>query len=725
MTTRHGQALQKESRRKGWIFALIVAAIATTAWTGSAVGDGRVLHDAPMTLVGPEVVAVPLAGKLQQQRSGAVEIRTADDVETALDDLSRGRTLAVVVLDLTGTTDRLLLPAQPNSNRDRQVIETAKDLAATFDRTLHVERVDAAQRRTPRWLGTAVPASFLSLLVVGIGFLLAAAISLWRGPVAATFRGGTRRFLMLVTASALIAVLARVIGFDLLNSLALGAACLGAGTVVLVFELVGGLRAMIGASVALAAAPLPLIALGDRFLLAAPWRSVADWTIVGATSSVVTSAPAVGFRVQPFLVLVGTPLLSALLQSGARLVQQRNRPRTDLPAYPTVETRVRRKVAVVAIGTIAFTVASYSAWTALAHDVPIRPNPSLASTTRCVDTGGVSSVKDLNRVAQLRGTPAMRGGDVGASAMLQDGRALWMFGDTLRSADMAGGGFVRNSMLLVTPGCLEVVLPETGGAIIPDRDSKVGYWPMSLLVSHRPGYDLVAVTAQRVRTVNAADIFGFENLGPALAVYVVPVGMTPQLISRTDVGPDRADTTRPMWGAATAEHDGMAYLYGTSRPATIEPDSGFALSLARVPVDQISDLKRWSYWTGDRWSRKAKDATTLIPSKNGVSQTLSVFEQDGRWFALSKRNEFLGKDVVVWTSPGPTGPFTAQPPVATLPSDSATGTLRYMPLAHPGLLPEPGTVVVSYSQNRTDVTEVMEDPRRYRPRFLRVTLPPR
>jgi len=83
----------------------------------------------------------------------------------------------------------------------------------------------------------------------------------------------------------------------------------------------------------------------------------------------------------------------------------------------------------------------------------------------------------------------------------------------------------------------------------------------------------------------------------------------------------------------------------------------------------------------------------------------------------------LGRDLAIWTAPAPTGPFTLAARPVAIPSDAATGTLRYLPLAHPDLLPEPGTVVVSYSQNNTDFDEVVDDPRIYRPRFVRVRLP--
>lgn len=106
-----------------------------------------------------------------------------------------------------------------------------------------------------------------------------------------------------------------------------------------------------------------------------------------------------------------------------------------------------------------------------------------------------------------------------------------------------------------------------------------------------------------------------------------------------------------------------------------------------------------------------------------MSQTLSVWPQDGRWYVLSKQDEFLGRQVVVWLGDSPVGPFGPPRAVADLPCDPSTGELRYMPLAHPGLLPESGTVVVSYSRNFLDMAEVCAAPSRYRPYFIRVALP--
>ena len=347
-----------------------------------------------------------------------------------------------------------------------------------------------------------------------------------------------------------------------------------------------------------------------------------------------------------------------------------------------------------------------------------------ASETDCLPTGDLGSVRELDAFAtEVRGNPEFQGGDVGASVILQDGRQLFVFGDTLRGDDFNGQQFVRNSMLLFTETCAQAVLPADHGALIPDRGDGVGYWPMSVFRVEHPGYDLLGVATQRVRANDDTDagVFAFDILGPSIAVFVVTTGGTPQLIATRDLGPDLADTTRPIWGAAAAVSGDWLYLYGTARPAA--GTFGFSLQVARMDVDDVLDQRRWDYWDGADWQGDPDAAAVLIPAEGGVSQTLSVFEQGGRWYALSKRDEVLGTDLTVWTAPGPTGPFTATATLARIPSDAVTGTLRYLPLAHPDLLPRPGSVVVSYSQNNTDFDVVRDDPRRYRPRFLRVQLP--
>ena len=352
------------------------------------------------------------------------------------------------------------------------------------------------------------------------------------------------------------------------------------------------------------------------------------------------------------------------------------------------------------------------------------PVPIEATETECLEHEPIESVDDLNDlVDSLRSDDQFMGADVGASVTLSDGRRLWVFGDTLRSATYNGQRFVRNSMLVFDEDCASVVLPASHGALIPDRSDGVGYWPMSIAMVPREGYDLVGVSANRVRSDGVpGDAFAFTNLGPAMAVFVVAGGRSPQLLTVMDIGKDSPDTSRPAWGAASVVTDDWVYLYGTAHPGT-DLVFGFSLHVARMHPDDLLDVTTWRYWDGSAWVKDPKRSVALIPADQGVSQTLSVFEQDGRWYAVSKRDEFLGSELVIWSAPGPTGPFVAGPSVASIPSDVNAGRLRYMPLAHPDLLPQKGTVVVSYSRNNTDTEKVEANPFLYRPRFLRAQLP--
>ncbi|WP_141013986.1 DUF4185 domain-containing protein [Nocardioides sambongensis] len=506
--------------------------------------------------------------------------------------------------------------------------------------------------------------------------------------------------------------------------------CFSAAVTTVALEALLRLHGLAVAALVLLVLPLPLLLAGGSSLLGGLPAAVVPWTTVGATIDAVAGVAAGDpSAVVPLVALLAGVLLALVVLALARvaLVRERRAGQAPAPAptaptatAPTVPARWRR-----GIGTGAVLAVVLAGGVLLLMPTPDRTPqalPSLAASTECTATGEISGAEDLNRVTRLRGSPEFQGGDVGADALLQDGRRVWLFGDTIRATPGGGQTLVRNSMLVVAEDCLQVVLPEDGGALIPDRGD-VGYWPMSLTVTTRPGYDLVTVFAQRTRSGESEDVFGFTILGPAVARFVVPVGKTPQLLSVTDLGEDDPDTTRPMWGAASVRDGGWLYAYGTARAADAEPVSGFSMRVARMRTDDATRPGRWRYWDGTAWVRGSEEAVELIGAADGVSQTLSVFRRGATWYAFSKRNEVLGTDLVFWTAPEPTGPYVAQPPSAQLPTDGQTGQLRYMPLAHPDLFPEPGSVIVSYSRNSTDFGKVLRNPLLYRPRFLRLDLP--
>jgi hypothetical protein len=311
------------------------------------------------------------------------------------------------------------------------------------------------------------------------------------------------------------------------------------------------------------------------------------------------------------------------------------------------------------------------------------------------------------------------GADIATDVRLANSDIVFAFGDTILEEFIARDTSVRNSLLAFSADRACLVLGPDGSAFVPDRADGVGYWPTSM-VEIEPGRTM-ALFLQRVRETSDG---AFVNLGPSVAEVAFDPDGLPRLVRVIDIGADEPSRQRIGWGAASWHaRDDYLYIYGTANPET-ELVFGWSLHVARVRPEQVFDVLAWEYRTADEWSPDASAVTTLIPASGGVSQTLSVFAQEGRWYAVSKRDDYLGRDIVIWSAAEPTGTFVASDPVAQRPSDADAGILRYAVLAHPTLYPQEGTLVVSISQNTTDPDALADDPTLYRPEFFRVPLPP-
>lgn len=680
-------------------------------------------HGVSVVISAPAVVAAGLAEEANAMPGGDVDTTWVDDADQAEQDVRDGTVQAAVLVDLRETEDVVVVGAWADPDLNRAVVDRIEAVERSHHRTVHVVE------RDQDWSDGAARVRLVTLVSALMGFLYVVAVSLLRGPWAASLGRGVARVLGLAgvavgTAVALSVVPVTSLPGDRIGVIAIAAAtCVVVGLVTLAIEALAGLVGLAIASAVMFALATPLIGGTDAHLLPAPWPTLGGLTTTGSAQAALSAVAFHGghdvWRTVAPLAILGVVALVALLfaralQSDAR----RTADATGRPALPVAHWRAR--VGAV-VGPLA--VLMFAGVLVLPSGVASSPSvPSVASETECIADDLPHDLGEINQMLLRLDSPKtpFAGGDVGADAELQDGRRLFVFGDSVRGVDYDGPRFVRNSMLMLDDDCLSVVMPASKGALVPDRPDGVGYWPMSVVAASRPGYDLVAVTLQRIDATGPGS-FDFANLGPSLAVFVVPVGETPQLLGRGDIGPDLDDRSRPMWGAATAVAGGWVYLYGTANPDQ-QGVFGYSLSVARVRPDDLLDQSAWRYWDGSAWQGHAAKAAELIPAVDGVSQTLSVFHQGKRWYAFSKRNDFLGSDVLFWTAPGPTGPFTPTDPVAELPSGSS-GRLVYMPLAHPGLMPKKGTMVASYSRNDSDTDKVLDDPSLYRPQFLRVPLP--
>jgi uncharacterized protein DUF4185 len=678
-------------------------------------------HEVPVVIQGPAIVAQDVASRLNRLSGDPLRAVVEQDAEEARGSVQDGSAVAALVVD-PGRPENVLYVSAVN---DPDMTALARTLATRvgkpMGRTFVMKEVAPAQHPGLGRSTVAVVSGFW----VASGFLLAVLWSVlwWRRRT--TSVPGVRPVALLAAACACASlVVASVVspqGGSFVTWWVLGFATTFASAIsTAALEVLFGLVGMALASTFFLFLAGPLMSGRDPRLLPGFWWEVAPWTLHGATRELATALSWFGsFPVRPALVLGGVVIVSlVVLVAAAQLL---DRPVEGSRAVDAVPWRLR-VIAIVVPVAMALVAATFLAPGA-ARAVSAEPVPG-ASQTDCVATPEITNLQQLNTFARtVRGNPSFQGADVGADVLLQDGRRLWVFGDTLRAPGFQGQRFVRNSMLVIGGGCAASVLPADNGAIVPDRGDGIGYWPMSIARVQRGGYDLVGVATQRVASTGTPDgAFAFESLGSSMAVFVVQKGGTPQLLAQEDMGRDNKDPARPEWGAASAVEGDWVYLYGTARPDE-KGVFGFSLRVARTRIDDILDQSKWRYWDGSSWQAKASRARELIGADQGVSQTLSVFSRKGKWYAVSKRDEFLGSDLVIWTAPSPTGPFDSGTVVADLPSDLKTGQLRYMPLAHPDLLADPKTVLVSYSRNNTDVDKVEDDPFLYRPQFLRVPLP--
>lgn len=361
------------------------------------------------------------------------------------------------------------------------------------------------------------------------------------------------------------------------------------------------------------------------------------------------------------------------------------------------------------------------------------PGISLAGAARlepsCPAPTGRRGIKDaaaVNDLVAATDLPGWQAADIGASVRLSDGRIVWVFGDTLRRAGSAAPPIVANSMLITSGLCVSQVVPESGGALLPDllpeHDAATVYWPMSATVLRAgPDQDELIVLCSRIRRGTKAFDFGF--LGTSAAVFEVgPLGV-PRLLRIEQITPDDPSPDQINWGAAATVHERWLYVYGTRLTST--NPFGRELHAARVPTTDPGTRSGWQFWDGDRWQGDVRRSTAVLAAAGGVSQTLSVDavrSAAGGFVAVSKRDGDLGNFVYTWTSAGPTGPWTPRRAIRA-PAGFDTGKLQYAPLAHPEVPLESGKLLVSISRNTTDLAALLKNPRLGRPQFAQIDLP--
>ncbi|MBA3301527.1 MAG: hypothetical protein H0T15_06620, partial [Thermoleophilaceae bacterium] len=169
------------------------------------------------------------------------------------------------------------------------------------------------------------------------------------------------------------------------------------------------------------------------------------------------------------------------------------------------------------------------------------------------------------------------------------------------------------------------------------------------------------------------------------------------------------DLPRPQgigWGSAIHTSGRYAYIYGIAGG-----NGRLRVYLARSRADDLRS--RWSYFTGSRWSGRARDARHL--GLEGFNTSFSVFTHRGRLFVLNEEPGF-SRPVYLRAATRPEGPFGRAKMVYVPPVRGPR--YAYNAVVHPQIA-GPG-VVFGYSVNSSDDADLFANLDALLPGFARI-----
>lgn len=248
-------------------------------------------------------------------------------------------------------------------------------------------------------------------------------------------------------------------------------------------------------------------------------------------------------------------------------------------------------------------------------------------------------------------TAAVRGVD-GAPSLVVDGTAYWFFGDTLRAGPGARDDVIPAAVATSTDtdgsDCVRLTWKQAGGLaqpLFPRRDETTA-WPDGVLALDDGSIIFYMVKVHRESPFAwHVDSIGLGRVAP---------GTT-----------DGTRTVEAIWDERTAF---PARVSGASSPVRVGADVVVFLRTddganyaARAPLARLGEVAAYTYWDGERWTARPRDARALwpvtpglLPADNGIA--LWRDEATGRWLAISDGGL---ANVQVRTAPEPWGPWSA------------------------------------------------------------------
>jgi hypothetical protein len=363
-----------------------------------------------------------------------------------------------------------------------------------------------------------------------------------------------------------------------------------------------------------------------------------------------------------------------------------------------------------------------SEWTV---NVELTGDPEAIQLELIPNTGGWESeftvYHDLSYNKFLTRSSGWNGGDGCVTTELPDGSLLWSFQDSFfglidNNRSRSNNTFARNagfiqknkslySYVQLNPGTNEntdtwVRYP---GANANDDDK--WYWGGPSQVINNE----VQMLMGQIQPAQFAGV----HVSTDIAIFDTEMNFK-ELIQDKYVGELAWD------GSIFKADDGYTYMY---------TQKNYGICAAKIYVARVpgQDLRgTWEYYTTDGWvSTAPTDIDKYIAVLDGTATQANVFKKGDKYYFVTQGTCF-GLDILIYESTSPTGPFTNQRKLYTIPDkytqDADPKFITYNAVVHHGLSKE-GELVISYNINPIDFGDNFNTPGsadNYRPYFVRV-----
>jgi hypothetical protein len=168
-------------------------------------------------------------------------------------------------------------------------------------------------------------------------------------------------------------------------------------------------------------------------------------------------------------------------------------------------------------------------------------------------------------------------------------------------------------------------------------------------------------------------------------------------------------------GVETLETGGYLYIYGYANSPNSTAQK--KLILARAPENELDDFNAWEFFSNGHW---AKDFQSIAPIFAGAPPEGSVSWQPFLQKFVFVYTEGIGGKIVMRLSDAPEGPWTVPIALYQCPEMGISSSVFcYAAKAHPELSAT-NELLITYASNSQTSSEVLNNPRLYWPRFIRV-----